>query len=372
MSPAIDDWTEQATRLVRQLTQNGYVQMRVIRPPKKRHRTCSSSSGICPSSPETEHPNQWIPTSTNTSYHWPYLVDIISKHGKGGQAVSVSSALVKAGHAQTTEIDSQVEALTKLNAPSDDRRLQELQQMMLNMQTAKSGQKDKAVGDKTPVVSEPSCVSAQRKRIPACLQVTKIKGARSISKSFLSKAACDEALRRPGGLGAVRQAARENDKLSQKSDKDSEGSLESTELTHALGIEVDRRLRDLGLSVKETKKQRNCESSLDFEEKEGEENGEEIEEEVTVVSAISPSSFFVHRVTEHSTLNWLVEKLNKTFAGISDQVKSLKSDTFTPQRHMLCCAVFSQDGCYYRGLVLEVSTDVVSIPCSVLLQCLFL
>ncbi|GFS24117.1 tudor domain-containing protein 1 [Elysia marginata] len=381
VTPAIDDWTAQATRLLKQLTDNGQVQMRIVHPRSKRRRNLSDSPSVSPISPETlSDPNQPSPTGASppSFFEIPHLVDIISRQGKEAQAISVASALVKAGHAKSVTTESQLETLAKLNAQSLDRRLLGLQQMMHSMKKAKSGLHNQAAVDTTTLITTPSrSGKSQHRRIPACLQTTKMKS--KGRTSLLSKLASSEALGRSESLTpALKNMKVTPDKQTHLTGQAVDhANLElPTELSLTLGVEVDKKLRDAGLAVQKQEKSGmvellkasetdNSKSNSDFDCMGKEENGEfeedEFDYDVVVTSAISPSSFFVQPVNGHRDLAWLVEGLNKRFGALTDQILLLMSNAYTPVEHTICCAVFSEDGCYYRGLVLDVKSDMVLI-----------
>ncbi|GFN88836.1 tudor domain-containing protein 1 [Plakobranchus ocellatus] len=379
VSPATGDWTEQATRLLRQLTQDIHVHLRVVRPPSK-PRSSSSSHSNGPSSPDVES-DLLSPTSPESlSFsRVPYLVDIISRQGKRGQATSVSIALVKAGHAQSIEVDSQVEALARFNSHSRDHRLQRLQQDMLSMKGGHTtGLKDRVAGN-TEIVKNSHVASEQSYRakvIPACLQGRNIKNMRSLSKSPLTTMRGNETLPSRNNLAEEDKENRSNDSRSSQKLKGLGNSSVQTECNGSLSLEVDRKLRDLGQTVLRVKAERRNQNldlleessagseqglSHSNEEEVGDSDGEDLAYEVMVVSSISPSSFFVHRVNDHVTLSYLTKRLNKAFRSLPENALSSLSAGFTPQKHHLCCAVFSLDKCFYRGLVLEESSNSLLI-----------
>ncbi|RUS77022.1 hypothetical protein EGW08_015202, partial [Elysia chlorotica] len=368
VTPAIDDWTVQATRLFKQLTEGVRVQMRVVCPQNKRRRNVSGSCSQPTSSPRAADLNQSSPKSPNdpSSFDCPHLVDIISKQGKKGKAVSVSSEMVKAGHAQATEIEPQLDALAKLHAQSRDRRLHGMQKMMLSMAMMDAGDKNKAAGETSSAASSVpmSMPRSQHKKIPACFLSKRIKGIRT--KPLINRSVDDVAVKRLDGLTEENKHDPSGKRYSPEPITDPEGSSRSTTQSRELCAEVGKKLQDLGQAVQKSKTQSQCSNTTEtnnnnnhgsdcLAEEENEENLEDYE--AMVVSVISPSSFFVHPISEHGTLSWLVEGLNKRFRSLSDQHLALLSDEFTPLLHTLCCAIFSEDRCFYRGLVLDIATD---------------
>ncbi|XP_012936023.1 uncharacterized protein LOC101856642 [Aplysia californica] len=339
-------WTQEAILAFEELCSNTEVVLRVLRPAD----------------------------NENSQDKLPYIVDIVvkmpvtkkSRSKTQCKAKNISSILVDKNYAVALSFDDLVEILTKVNAGGNE--LSPLQQQDL-AQLASST--DIFLATKRPKSPASSVHSGSHSKFPtpACFLQSSSKNLKQASKksqSSSSSSSSMSSISTPHSRLEERDMPEQPEIQPEKAVGRTENSApKKTSLDHL----VDEKLRCLKKSLTRTLEspEGDSDSDLDSEseltfESSGTlksisvDNGLEVEFQVMMSKVISPSSFFVHLVTEESghQFDQLTQGLNKIFEAYSSKALLNLSMQFVLKKNKLCCAIFSGDIGYYRGLVLDV------------------